>query len=652
MSVQTVSDSVRAASTEPGITWRSKAWLAPRLVAVALAAIVLSLAGEYVGASADVLLLLNMISYFAGGYYGSKSAIEGLRQGEIDVDLLMVLAALGAAALGEWHEGAVLLFLFSFSNVLQDYAIGRSRGAIQSLFKLYPEVATVKRGDAIFEVAIDQIHVGDTVLIEPGERIPVDGLVIAGCSAVDESPITGESLPVDKAAGARVFAGTLNKQGSLDVRSLRSAKQTTLARIIELVEEAQNSKALTQLRLDRFEQRYAKLIIFSIALIILVPPLLGTADFQSNFYRAMVLMTVASPCALVISVPSAVISAIAAAARSGVLFKGGASLERLAEIKVIAVDKTGTLTVGRPRVTDIAVTEDMTAEELMRTAASIEARSEHPLAKAIVSHAAAMGIALGEITEFIALPGRGVRARLGDEDIRVGRLAGVPGEADVPESLIQAQNRFEAEGKTTVAVLRNETWLGLIALADEIRTEAPSMVSALRRRGMKVAMLTGDNSRAANAIASQLGIQQVHAELLPEDKAIFLSQMRRDYGPVAMVGDGINDAPALAAADVGIAMGDAGADVALEAADLAIMGDNLGHLITAIDLSRRAGRVVQQNIVISLAVIALLLTGVFVVDLPLPIGVLGHEGSTVLVVLNGLLSLLVLPELRRRFAQR
>ena len=333
----------QAQRLDAGVNWRSETWLAPRFVAITLLAIALSVLGERTGMTSGVLLALNIVSYIAGGFYGAKTAIESLREGKIDVDLLMVLAALGAAAIGQWHEGAVLLFLFSLSNVLQDYAIGRSRTAIRSLFTLYPEVAKVKRGEQVMLLPINEIKIADTVLIEPGERVPVDGVVCGGSSAVDESPITGESIPVDKSKGDRVFAGTLNKQGILDVRALRSAEQTTLSRIIKLVEEAQESKAPTQRFLERFEQRYAKLIIISVLLFIFIPPTLGWTEFQSNFYRAMVLMTVASPCALVISVPSAFISAIASAARSGVVFKGGASLEQLAAVKVFAFDKTGTL---------------------------------------------------------------------------------------------------------------------------------------------------------------------------------------------------------------------------------------------------------------------------------------------------------------------
>ena len=613
-----------------------------------LAAIVFSLLAERAGTSTSLLLAINLVAYAAGGFYGARTAIASLAQGKIDVDMLMVLAALGAAAIGQWHEGAILLFLFSLSNVLQDYAIGRSRTAIRSLFALYPEVAKVKRGEQVLELNISQIEIGDTVLIEPAERIPVDGQVLAGQSAVDESPISGESMPADKACGDLVFAGTLNGPGILDVRALRSAEQTTLSRIIQLVEEAQDSKAPTERFLERFEQGYAKLVILAVALLILIPPALGLSDFHSNFYRAMVLMTVASPCALVISVPSAIISAIASAARDGVLFKGGASLEKLAAVKVFAFDKTGTLTLGEPRVADIVCAADLTESELLTCAASAEARSEHPLAKAILRRAQESQLDIYEPSEFKALPGHGVIAQINGQNVRVGRVTLMSDCPAMPEALSARQRELEGDGKTVVAVLRDNEPLGLIALADESRADAAPLIAALSKRGIVPVILTGDNQRVAESIAKQVGISRVYAGLLPEEKASAIGQLRREFGPIAMVGDGINDAPALAMADIGIAMGLAGTDVALETADVVLMGDRLERIADALRLSVRARRVVWQNIAFSLAVIALLTVGVFAVNLPLPMGVLGHEGSTVIVVMNGLLSLLALPELRRR----
>ncbi len=626
--------------------------MAPALVLVTLAAIALSMLGEQTGAPEAAVMSLNILSYLAGGFFGAKTALESLREREIDVDLLMVLAALGAAVVGEWHEGAILLFLFSLSNVLQDYAIGRSRRAISSLFSLYPQEATVKRGADIIRLKLKEIRIGDIVLIEPGERIPVDGVVVAGASAVDQSPITGESIPVDKSAGEFVYAGTLNKQGILDLRALKPVGETTLARIIKMVEEAQDSKAPTQRFLDRFEQAYAKAIILGILLLILLPPLLGLSDFESNFYRAMVLMTVASPCALVISVPSAFISAIAAAARNGLLFKGGASLEQLSRVKVVAFDKTGTLTEGQPQVTDIVVSPPIAESDLVQVAASVEARSEHPLAKAIVAYASAANISLSESSDFVAVPGQGVRARLGESDIRVGRISQLQENEAMPASLAEARIGLEASGKTVIGVLRDRTWLGLIGLADQLRQTSSLLVHEMNRLGIVTVMLTGDNPLVAESIGEQLGIDDIYAQLLPHEKAEILEGLQQQYGSVAMIGDGINDAPALAAADVGIAMGGAGADVALETADVVLMGDRIERLTDALRISKRARQVVWQNIVFSLAVIAILIAGVFILELALPLGVLGHEGSTVIVVLNSLLSLLILPELRRQRMQR
>ena len=621
--------------------------LAPALVVITLVAIVLSVLGERAGAPESAVLSLNVISYIAGGFFGAKTALESLREREIDVDLLMVLAALGAAAVGEWHEGAILLFLFSLSNVLQDYAIGRGRKAITGLFALYPQEATVKRGSDTLRLKLDEIRVGDIVLIEPGERIPVDGLVVAGVSAVDQSPITGESMPVDKSTGEHVYAGTLNMQGILDVRAVKSVQETTLARIIKMVEEAQESKAPTERFLDRFEQAYAKAIILGILLLVIIPPLLGLIDFESNFYRAMVLMTVASPCALVISVPSAFISAIAAAARSGVLFKGGASLEKLASVKAVAFDKTGTLTVGQPKVTDIVILPAYTETELIQIAASVEARSEHPLAKAIVAYANDSNISLRDAEHFIAVPGQGVRARLDGAEVRVGRLSQLPENEAMPAPLANAKASLEASGKTVIGVLQDRTWLGLIGLADQLRQTSALLVQEMNRQGIATIMLTGDNASVAESIGEQLGLDEIYAQLLPHEKVEILTELQHRHGAVAMIGDGINDAPALAVADVGIAMGGAGADVALETSDVVLMGDRIERFADALRISKRAKQVVWQNIVFSLAVIAILITGVFVLELALPVGVLGHEGSTVIVVLNGLLSLLILPELRR-----
>jgi Zn2+/Cd2+-exporting ATPase len=633
----------------PPLPRLSESWLESRLVIVTLAAIILSLFAERVSAPGWLILVLNITAYTAGGFFGLKTALESLRQRRIDVDLLMILAALGAAAINQWHEGAMLLFLFSLSNVLQDYAIGRSRQAIRSLLKLYPSEAKVRRDGHIRMLKVDKIRIGDIVLIEPGERIPVDGIVRAGRSAVDQSPITGESMPVEKTIGDKVFAGTLNQQGVLDVEATQAASDTTLARIIKLVEEAQDSKAPTERFLDQFEQRYAMFILGATGLFIIVPPLLGLADFATNFYRAMVLMTVASPCALIISTPAAFISAIAAGARNGVLFKGGAYIEGMAAIKAVAFDKTGTLTSGKPAVTDIVPVANLSESELLSIVASVESRSEHPLAKAVVKAAQVRGVLLDEVADFQAIPGRGVCALLDGQPIQVGSPHHFAKDGDLPAVLSEAREHLEADGKTVMLVRRGVEWLGLIALADQLRPEAKGIIQNLKAVGIeRVAMLTGDNPLVARNIAAQLGLDAVYAGLLPEDKVTAIKQIEAEVGPVAMVGDGVNDAPALAAASIGIAMGAAGTDVALETADLVLMGDRLELIPYALNLGKKARRVVWQNIAFAIAVIVVLIISTFVVSLPLPFGVLGHEGSTVIVVLNGLISLLLWPEIQRR----
>ncbi len=643
---------------------RFEQWLQARLVLVTLAAIIASYLAERLGAPLTLVRIFDITSYLAGGLFGARSAVRGLIRRRIDVDILMILAALGAAYIDQWREGAILLFLFSLSNVLQNYAIGRSRSAIRGLLNLYPEEARVKRAGGTETVRLNEIAVGDLVLIEPGERIPVDGSVMAGHSSVDQSPITGESIPVDKGPGEDVFTGTLNLQGILDVEVRKLAEETTLARIIALVEEAQEKKAPTERFLMRFEQVYAAGILIGIALFILLPPLLGLVqNFSGHFYTAMVLMTVASPCALVISVPASFVAAIASAARGGVLMKGGKALEDLAAIRMVAFDKTGTLTRGRPQVTEVIACCEPCDDELLAVAAAVEARSEHPLAKAIVEAATVRGLLNGGVVEgFEALPGRGVLSQVDGRHVRLGSLGFLEDGHPLPERLRAARQDLEHRGRTLVGVVRDlqcescggcpegkdgYNWMGFVALADEVRPESAETIRRLKADGVEVAMLTGDLPQVAQNVARQVGIDRVHAGLMPEEKVDLIRQLQQ-LGPIAMVGDGVNDAPALATADVGVAMGAAGTDVALETADVVLMGDRIEHLRDALQLSRKARQVVWQNIIFSLAVILVLMVSVFAIDLSLPLGVLGHEGSTVVVVLNGLITLLLIPEWRRR----
>ena len=608
--------------------------------AITLVALLLAALATRLGLPAWTSTALYIVAYGTGGLWGAVEGVGALRHGEFNVDLLMILAALGAAFVGQPAEGAILLFLFSLSNTLQEYALGRNRQAIEKLLELRPPVALVKEGERWVERPVEALRLEDIVLVRPGERFPIDGEVVSGETEVDQSPITGESVPVPKRPGAPVFAGTVNTTGAVEVRVTHLAQDTTLAKIVQLVEQAQEAKARTQRMLDDFEQVYAQLVLLGAVLLVVVPVLGFHIPFDRAFYRAMTWLVVASPCALVISTPASILSAIANGARHGVLFKGGAYLEQTALLKVVAFDKTGTLTEGEPKVTGLYPTEGVDEATLLRLVAGVEARSEHPIARAIVHEAQQRGLEVPTAEDFRALVGQGVEGRIDGHLLWIGNER-LFAERDValPDALRERLQQLEEQGQTAMLVYdaTAQAWLGVLAVADTIRPDAPQVVARLKELGIeRVVMLTGDNERVAQAIARQVGVDEAYARLLPKDKVTVLEELRRRYGPTAMVGDGVNDAPALAVADVGIAMGGAGTDVALETADVVLMADNLNHLPYAIGLARRARRVVWQNLTFSLAVIVLLVSLAFGADLPLPLGVVGHEGSTVLVVLNGL----------------
>lgn len=614
---------------------------APLLVVITALAILTSLILEALDFNPTLILLINIISYVAGGYYGSRAGIESLLEREINVDLLMVLAAIGAALVNQWHEGAILLFLFSLSGVLETYAMGRSRRAIHALLELRPTTAQVRRARQIVEIRVEELQTGDIVVLDPGARIPIDGEVISGTSTVNQASITGESMPVYKQIGDEVFAGTLNENGTLDIRVSRPASESTLSRIIALVEEAQDNRADTQRFLDEFEQRYALFVIVAVLLLIVIPPILFGVDFSSNFYRAMVVLVVASPCALVISTPASILSAIANGARQGVLFKGGAYLEKLGDIKAIAFDKTGTLTQGTPQVTDIKVMNGLTENDFLQLVASAEARSEHPLAEAIVRTAKQRNLDLAEPASFEAVPGMGIQAEVSNRRLLIGspRLL-EKFDAKVSAQIREERTQLEHQGKTVLLVFdQDDGCLGVIAVADQARAEAIAAIEQLKKIGVAhTAMLTGDNQRVADALGQSLGMTDIYAELLPEDKVTIVKELAAKYGTVAMIGDGVNDAPALATADIGIAMGAAGTDVALETADVVLMSSDLSRIAYAIGLSQKARRVMLQNIVFAIGMMTILVIAALLpfIEVPLPLGVVGHEGSTLIVVLNGL----------------
>lgn len=583
------------------------------------------------------------MAYLAGGTFGLKAGLESLRHLTIDVDLLMILAALGAAVVGAPFEGAMLLFLFSLSNVLQNYALDRTRNAIRALMALRPEEALVRRGEQMVTLPLDEVRVGDLMIVRPGERIPLDGRIVEGSSSVDQAAITGESIPVSKAVGDTVLAGTINQQGGLEVAVSRLARDSTLARLIQMVEEAQSQKASAQRFIDRAEQYYALGVIIMTALAIVVPIILFREPFETAFYRAMTLMVAASPCAIVISTPATVLSAIANGARRGVLFKGGAYVEQAADIKVVAFDKTGTLTIGRPQLIDIVPCGQYDETAVLLAAASVEAKSEHPLAQAIVNAAQERGLALEDATDFSSETGKGVQATVNGRVVTVGNLrhfqiAELVGGEEAAE---QAAHLQEA-GKTAVAVVEWQpagqgVVLGVLGIADALRPQSRDVVRQLKAAGVtRVVMLTGDNERVARAIAQSAGVDDYYADLMPEDKMGLLKELGQKYGPVAMVGDGVNDAPALAAADIGVAMGAAGTDVALETADIVLMSDDLSKIPYVLSLSRQTRRVLVQNLVFAIGVILVLIGAVLGFSLALPLSVIGHEGSTVVVSLNGL----------------
>ena len=598
-----------------------------------------------------------VFAYVAGGIFGAQASVRSLRQWTIDVDLLMILAALGAATVGAPLEGAMLLFLFSLSNVLQAYAIDRTRKAIQSLMKLRPDKALTRRDGRAEILPIEQLVVGDIVIVRPGEGIPLDSVIVEGESSIDESSLTGESIPVSKKIGDPVFAATINQTGGLEVQVTKLAKDSTIEKLIRMVEGAQSEKAEAQRFLDRAEQFYALGVLCLTALLILFPLFLLHEPFQETFYRAMTVMVVASPCALIISTPASILSAIGGAARRGVLFKGGVHLERTATIKVVAIDKTGTLTEGKPRVTDIIVEENPDISfssfernskgdarhqlTLLQLAASVESKSEHPLAAAIVDEAKRQETPLLDCTAFQSISGKAASGTVAGRRIVVGSIRYFENVgATITTALRQKLDVVQDQGKSCVLVGESAEdgvqILGGLCIADVLRPEASVIVRDLKTIGVeRVVMVTGDNYRVASAIAQQAGVDEFHSDLLPEDKVRVVKSLKT-IGPVAMVGDGVNDAPALATATVGIAMGAAGTDVAMETADVVLMSDNLRNIPYAISLSRHARLVIWQNLTFAVSVIVVLIASALGLALPLTLGVVGHEGSTVLVCLNGL----------------
>jgi Zn2+/Cd2+-exporting ATPase len=616
-------------------TW----WVTYRELMVSAIAGALLLSGWLVGLrSSDhgqwVSIGLMGGSILIGGYYAMRDAWQSIRERELDIDVLMVVAAMGAAALGQWAEGALLLVLFSLGHALEHLAMDRARNAIEALADLAPKTALVLRDGAEIEVRVEGLQRGDRVLVRPGQRIPADGKVLEGLSAVDQSAITGESMPVDKATDSQVFAGTVNGEGLLTVEVAKLSKDSSLARMVQLVAEAQTEKSPTQRLVTQFEKIFVPLVLMGVVALIVIPPLLGM-PFAESFYRAMAVLVAASPCALAIATPSAVLAGVARAARGGVLIKGGAHLENLRSLTVIAFDKTGTITTGKPSVTDVLVFKGDEAT-LLQAAASVESRSAHPLAQAVVQAARARKLAWPDASDVQSVTGKGMRAQVSSAQISIGNLRLFEQEG-VPDMVSEQVRQMESRGKSTMLVRSNGEFLGLLALADTPRPGMQEVFSRLTGLGIQRAvMLTGDNVQVAKAVAKTVGITDVRAGLLPEDKLKVIDELLTDHGLVAMVGDGVNDAPAMARATMGIAMGGAGTDVALETADVALMADDLSRLPFAIALSRASHAIIQQNLWVAFGVVAVLIPATLFGWASMGIAVLIHEGATVLVVLNAL----------------
>lgn len=638
----------QGAEQPAGASWYAR----NRELAWSLTAGVLLAAGWLVhrGGGAGALVparVLFLAAYVFGARDNVGHFIQDLRRGHLhfNIDLLMVVAALGAAVLGQWAEGALLLFLFSLGHALEHYALGRARNAIRALGALVPQVATVLRDGAEQVVPVAAVRPGDLVVVRPASRLPVDGTVSEGTSSVDQAPITGESMPVPKGVNDVVFAGSVNGEGALVVRVTAAVGDRTLDRVIRLVAEAQTQKAPTQQFTDRFERIFVPAVLVADVLLIVLPPLLGVWSWPVAFYRAMTLLVAASPCALALGTPAAVLTGIAQAARNGVLIKGGAYLEALGTVRALAVDKTGTITRGEPALTDVVPLGGTSEAELLGIAAGVEQRSQHPLARAVLTAAADRSIPLPAVDGVQAITGRGLRGFIDGQSVEVGRLLlfeesaadGTSNEGSVPDAVRTAVDRLERAGRTTFVVRRGAgDWLGVLGVADEPRAAARATVERLRAAGVQhVIMLTGDNERVGRAVGDAVGIADVRAGLLPEDKVTAVRELAA-RGPVAMVGDGVNDAPALAHATVGIAMGGAGTAAALETADVALMGDDLARLPFAIGLSRQTRRVIRQNLVVSLGVIGVLIVASVTGLIGIGPAVVIHEGSTLVVIANGL----------------
>ncbi len=614
----------------------------PDLVAAGLCGLLVALgalllAFNWVG----VGLLCLFSAYGIGGFESTRAGLTTLwHEHELDVDLLMIIAALGAATLGIWQQdyylvvdGGVLILIFAMSGALEDYALRRTDREIRSLMQLTPDTARLWQPDHEQVIPVSQLQVGDRILVKPGELIPTDGLVQSGFSTLNQAAITGESLPVEKQVGDTVFGGTLNGQGALVIQIHQPPESSLIQRVVQLVQVAQTTAPPSQQFIERFERSYARVIVISGVLLALLPVWFLNWTWETTIYRSLIFLVVASPCALMAAIMPTLVSGIAAGSRQGILFKSGSQLELLGQVKAIAFDKTGTLTTGVLTVTDIIPAAGYTEEQVLQLAAAVEVHSEHPIGQAILTKARAGQLTWDLATETQAYPGQGIWGSVNNQSVWIGKVL----DQRLSSNLARKAFRLEQIGHTVVGVSQQDQLIGLIAASDTVRPQAKQALRSLRQLGIEhMVMMTGDHQYTAQTIASIVGVDRVAAQLLPEDKVKQIQALQQIYGTVAMVGDGINDAPALAQASVGVAMGRSGTDLALETADVVLMSDQLEKLAMAVDLGRQSQRIIRQNIVLALASVVILLIANFGWQISLPLGVLGHEGSTLLVTLNGL----------------
>jgi Cd2+/Zn2+-exporting ATPase len=623
--------------------WLQERW-SIALIVVAILSFVLAWLGErYFGFSEGLATALYIITYITAGYDVATHAIPALFRRELDTDILMLAAAGGAALLGEWSEGAFLLLLFAIGHAGEHYALDRARNAIGALGSLMPKTAQVKRGEQWVETPVDQLEVGDVVISRPGDRIAVDGEIVSGSSSIDQSAITGESVPVEKTEGDPVFAGTINQNNALEIRMTKLAADNTLSRVMKLVAEAEQQQSPSQQFASKFTRRFVPAVFVATALIIVLPPVFGWLTFDQSVYRGLLLLVAASPCALAIGTPSAVLAGIAQGARNGVLIKGGAHLENLGRLRAIAFDKTGTITSGDFAVTNVIPLNGVSEDDLLRVAGSVEQQSNHPLAVAVVEAAQERKINLPDADGLENVPGRGVRSQVDGQRVLIGSKKLYDDSQDAAtRSLLTDDARaridkLEADGRSTMIVAQGDKLIGILGLADTARPNVNGVLSALRKLGVeRLIMLTGDHKQVADNIAAQVGLTDAKADLLPQQKLDAVRDLERQYEVIGMVGDGVNDAPALATATVGIAMGGAGTAVALETADVALMGDDLSKLPFAVGLGRASRQIILQNLAISIGVILLLIITSVIGLIPLGGAVILHEGSTLVVVANAL----------------